>query len=179
MNQASLIDIAQVFAALSLVSIGGANATLPEIRRQVVEVHGWMGDAGFADAFAISHAAPGPNIIMVSLIGWQVAGLAGLLVATFAIVAPSCTLAFVVSRTLSRWNDHPAVGLVKAGLVPVALGLILASGVAMMRAAAHGALGLAIGLATAAFVVLSRRNPLWALAAGSLAMVSAPWLGGP
>ena len=171
MSQASLIDIAQVFAVLSLVSIGGANATLPEIRRQVVEVHGWMGDAGFADAFAISHAAPGPNIIMVSLIGWQVAGLAGLLVATAAIVAPSCTLAFIVSRTLSRCADHPAVGLIKAGLVPVALGLILASGVAMMRVAAQDVVGIAIGLGTAAFVVLSRRNPLWALAVGSTVMV--------
>ena len=171
MSQASLIDIAQVFAALSLVSIGGANATLPEIRRQVVEVHGWMGDAGFADAFAISHAAPGPNIIMISLIGWQVAGLAGLLVATAAIVVPSCTLAFIVSRTLSRWADHPAVGLIKAGLVPVALGLILASGVAMMRVAAQDVVGIAIGLGTAAFVVLSRRNPLWALAVGSTVMV--------
>ena len=171
MSQASLIDIAQVFAALSLVSIGGANATLPEIRRQVVEVHGWMGDTGFADAFAISHAAPGPNIIMVSLIGWQVAGLAGLLVATAAIVVPSCTLAFIVSRTLSRWADHPAVGLIKAGLVPVALGLILASGVAMMRVAAQDVVGIAIGLGTAAFVVLSRRNPLWALAVGSTVMV--------
>jgi len=167
MSQASLVDIAQVFGALSLVSIGGANAALPEIRRQVVEVHGWMTDPGFADAFAISHAVPGPNIIMVSLIGWQVAGLAGLLVATAAIVLPSCTLAFIVSRILGRWSDHPGVALVKAGLVPVALGLILASGVAMMRVAAHGTLTLAIGLATAGFVVASRRNPLWALAAGS------------
>lgn len=178
MSEASLGDIAQVFAVLSLVSIGGANATLPEIRRQVVDVHGWMGDAGFADAFAISHAAPGPNIIMISLIGWQVAGLAGLLVATLAIVVPSCTLAFVVSRTLTRWAEHPAVGLVKAGLVPVALGLILASGVAMMRTAAQDVTGVCIGLGTAAFVVLSRRNPLWALAAGSAAMVMAGWVGG-
>jgi len=173
MSTASLTDIAQVFAVLSLVSIGGANATLPEIRRQVVDVHGWMSDGGFADAFAISHAAPGPNIIMVSLIGWQVAGIAGLLVATAAIVLPSCTLAYAASRTLARWEAHPAVAIVKAGLVPVALGLILASGVAMMRVAAQDLVGLGIALGTAAFVVLSRRNPLWALAAGSLAMVAA------
>lgn len=173
MSDASLVEIAQVFSILSLVSIGGANATLPEIRRQVVDVHGWMSDTGFADAFAISHAAPGPNIIMVSLIGWQVAGLAGLLVATLAIMIPSCTLAFIVSRTLSRWAEHPAVSLIKAGLVPVALGLILASGVAMMRTADRGPLTIAIGVATAAFVVFSRRNPLWALAAGSVLMVLA------
>ena len=69
-----LLQIARVFGIISLVSIGGANAVLPEIHRQVVDVQGWMNDATFAGIFAISHAAPGPNIIMVSLIGWQLAG---------------------------------------------------------------------------------------------------------
>src|ERR1700759_1791321 len=123
MNIALLIQLVQVFSVLSLISIGGANATLPEIRRQVVEVHGWMTNPAFSDIFAISHAAPGPNIIMVSLIGWELAGLAGLLVATVAIMTPSCTLAFVVSRALTHWPDHPWVALLKAALVPVALGL--------------------------------------------------------
>jgi chromate transporter len=118
-----LVQLARVFSMLSLVSIGGANATLPEIRRQVVEVRGWMTNAAFADVFAISHAAPGPNIIMVSLIGWQLAGLAGLLVTTLAIMVPSCTLAFVISRGLTRWADHHWIALLKAALVPVALGL--------------------------------------------------------
>jgi chromate transporter len=167
MNLALLAQIARVFAVLSLVSIGGANATLPEIRRQAVEVQRWMSDHAFADAFAISHAAPGPNIILVSLIGWQVAGLAGLLVATLAIMAPSCLLAFVVARLLARWSAHPWLATVKAGLVPVALGLILASGVAMMRIADQDAATLAISLGTAAFVLLSTRTPLWALAAGT------------
>ena len=89
MSLGLLIQIARVFGILSLVSIGGVNAILPEIRRQIVDVQGWMNDATFANLFAISHAAPGPNIIMVSLIGWQMAGLAGLLVATLAIMIPS------------------------------------------------------------------------------------------
>lgn len=167
MNAGLLAQIARVFATLSLVSIGGANAVLPEIRRQVVDVQGWMSDAGFANAFAIAHAAPGPNIIMVSLIGWRIAGLAGLLVATLAIMLPSCTLAFVAARALARWSDHRWITLLKAGLVPVALGLILASGVSMMRAADRTMLTVAISLATATFVVCSPRNPLWALAAAS------------
>lgn len=114
-----LAPLARVFATLSLVSIGGANATLPEIRRQVVDVHGWLTAASFNDAFAISHAAPGPNIIIVSLISWQIAGLAGLLVATASIMAPSCTLAFLVSRVLARWSEHPWFKVVKAALVPI------------------------------------------------------------
>jgi chromate transporter len=167
MNMPLLTQIARVFATLSLVSIGGANATLPEIRRQIVDVHGWMTASAFNDAFAISHAAPGPNIIMVSLIGWQLAGIAGLLVATVSIMAPSCTLAFIVARVFVRWSGHPWFVLVKAALVPLALGLILASGVAMMRTADQGLLAIAISLATAGFVFLSSRNPLWALAVGT------------
>jgi chromate transporter len=172
-----LIPIARVFATLSLVSIGGVNALLPEIRRQVVEVQGWMSDAVFTNLFAISHAAPGPNIILVSLIGWQLAGLAGLLVATLAIMIPSCTLAFLVSRAVTRWSDRRWVGLLKEGLVPVALGLILASGIAMMRTADHDALTISISLATAVFVLFSSRNPLWAIAAGTGASIAALHLG--
>ena len=172
-----LIQIARVFALLSLVSIGGANAVLPEIRRQVVEVQGWMNDATFANLFAISHAAPGPNIILVSLIGWQLAGLAGLMVATLAIMIPSCSLAFVVSRAVTRWSNRRWVGLLKEGMVPVALGLILASGIAMMRTADHDALTLTISIATAVFVLFSRRNPLWAIAAGTLVSIAALHMG--
>jgi chromate transporter len=173
MTFAILTQIARVFAVLSLVSIGGANAVLPEIRRQVVVVHGWMSDALFANLFAISHAAPGPNIILVSLIGWQLAGLVGLLVATLAIMIPSCSLAFLAGRAVNRWSDKRGIGLLKAGLVPVALGLVLAGGLSMMRTADQDGLTVAISLSTAGFVVFSSRNPLWAIAAATGASVVA------
>jgi chromate transporter len=173
MNAGLLIQIAGVFGILSLVSIGGANAVLPEMRRQVVDVQGWIDGATFADLFAISHAAPGPNIIMVSLIGWQLAGLAGLVVATLAIMLPSCSLAFLAGRAVIRWSDKRWIRLLKEALVPLALGLMLASGISMMRTTAQDALTIAISLATAAFVVLSRRNPLWAIATGTCVYVAA------
>jgi chromate transporter len=173
MSLGLLIQIARVFGILSLVSIGGVNAVLPEIRRQIVDVQGWMNDATFANLFAISHAAPGPNIIMVSLIGWQMAGLAGLLVATLAIMIPSCSLAFVAGRVVTRWSDRRWIKLLKEGLIPVALGLMLASGIAMMRTADQDALTVAISLLTAAFVVFSRRNPLWAIGTGTCVSIAA------
>jgi chromate transporter len=173
MTAGILIQIARVFAVLSLVSIGGANAVLPEIRRQIVDVQGWMNDGVFANLFAISNAAPGPNIILVSLIGWQLAGLAGLLVATLAIMIPSCSLAFLAGRVVNRWSETRWIALLKEGLIPVTLGLILASGVSMMRTADHDALTIAISLATAIFVVFSRRNPLWAIAAGTGVSIAA------
>lgn len=162
-----LLHMARVFAVLSLVSIGGANSTLFEIRRQVVDINGWMSGATFNDIFAISHAAPGPNIIMVSLIGWHLSGLVGLLIATAAIMIPSCTLTFVVSRLLIRYADHPTVTVMKTGLVPVAIGLILASGLSMMRMANNGALTILVSIATAAAVIFTSRNPLWPLAAAT------------
>ena len=166
-----LADLARTFATLSLVSIGGINVLLPEIRHEVVDVHGWMSDAVFAHTFAIASAAPGPNVIVVSLIGWQVAGWMGLLVATLAIMLPSCALAFVVGRVLARWSGTTAVAVLKDALVPLGLGLMLASGVSLMRAVDRDVIAVAISLATAAFVVFTRRNPLWALAAGTIANI--------
>ena len=172
-----LVELARTFAMLSLVSIGGINVLLPEIRRQVVDVHGWMTDAVFAHTFAIASAAPGPNVIVVSLIGWQVAGWPGLLVATLAIMIPSCTLAFFAARILARWSDSKAVAVVKDALVPLGLGLMLASGVSMVRTVDHDALAVAISVTSAVFVLTSRRNPLWALAAGTLANIVALHVG--
>jgi chromate transporter len=133
----------------------------------VVVVRGGISDAVFANLFAISHAAPGPNIILVSLIGWQLAGLAGLLVATLAIMIPSCSLAWLAGRAVNRWSDRRWIRLMKEGLVTVALGLILASGISMIQTADQDELTVAISLATAGFVVFSRRNPLWAIGLGT------------
>lgn len=171
-----LVELARTFALLSLVSIGGVNALLPEIHRQVVDIHGWMTDAAFANAFAIANASPGPNVIFVSLIGWQVAGLSGLLVATLALLVPSSALAYFAGRVLTRWSHHRAVALVRDALVPVALGLMLASGLSMMRTVDRDVVTVLISLVTAVFVYATRRNPLWALAGGALVNVMAQHL---
>lgn len=168
-----LAELARTFALLSLVSIGGVNALLPEIHRQVVDIHGWMTDQAFATAFAIANASPGPNVIFVSLIGWQVAGLSGLLVATLALLIPSSALAYFAGRVLTRWSHHPAVGLLRDALIPVALGMMLASGLSMMRTVDHDVVTVLISLATAVFVYTTRRNPLWALGSGAIVNVAA------
>ena len=169
-----LVKMAATFAALSLASIGGANAVLPELHRQVVDVLGWMDDTTFANLFALSQAAPGPNILLVSLIGWQTAGISGLLVATAAIMLPSSVLALIAGRVVTRWSDTPPIRVLKAGLVPVAVavGLILASGVVMAEVADTHLLDYLSSAATAAVVVFSRRNPLWAFAAAAILQVA-------
>lgn len=177
MSASPLRELAWSFALLSLVAIGGANALIPDMRRTVVDLHQWMDTSTFLNLFAVAQAAPGPNVLIASLVGWQVAGLPGLLVATMAIVLPSSLLAFGTGRVLERMAHSRPVRLLRAGLVPVAVGLIVASGVVMARAAVNGPLGLVVVGAAAAFLVLTDRNPLLALAAGTLAGIVAHPLG--
>lgn len=167
MTKAIVLAIFGAFAPMSLLMFGGANSVIPELHRQVVDVHAWMTSEEFATLFAVAQAAPGPNILIVSLIGWQVAGLAGLLAATVAINGPHCLLTYFVGGFVAK--DYSWVGAFKKALVPVTTGLILGSGIVMARAADHDVLTIAISVATAAYIVLSNRNPLWALAAAALA----------
>ena len=162
-----LWQIAVAFLSLSLVAVGGATAVVPEMHRQVVDMLHWMSDATFTELFAISQMAPGPNILMVSLVGWHMAGAAGLCVATMAMILPSSLLAFTAGRLITRFSEAPALRKIQGGLVPIAVALILATGLIMARAAYRDLLDLAITAATALFIFATRRNPLWALAAGA------------
>jgi chromate transporter len=162
-----ILAIFGAFAPMSLLMFGGANSIIPELHRQVVDVHGWMTSEEFATLFAVAQAAPGPNILIVSLLGWQVAGLAGLVAATVAINAPHCLLTYFVGGIVARGNSW--IRAFKQALVPVTTGLILGSGIVMARAADHDTLTIAISAATAAYIVFTNRNPLWTLAMAALA----------
>ncbi len=160
--------IAVTFASLSFVAVGGLNAVIPDVHRQVVNVQGWMNDTTFTNLYALSQAAPGPNVIVVGLIGWHLSGLAGLAVAMLAMVLPSSILALIVGRIVQRHSSTSWIAVAKAGLVPVAIGLILAGGIVMARAADRGIYMVVITLAAALFVLRSERNPAWALATGTI-----------
>lgn len=163
-----LLELLETFALLSVLSIGGANATLPEIHRQVVVLHHWMSDATFAQVVAIGQAAPGPNVMIASMIGWQLAGIAGLLVVTLAIVLPSSAIAMAVGRVLARHEEVVGVTLVRRALAPVALGFMLASAVVITRAAWQGAGTLVLVIVVALVVVTTRLSPLWSIVAGAI-----------
>ena len=177
MSEASPLGLAGVFGLMSLVAIGGANAVVPDIHRQIVEANGWMDSATFAQLFAIAQVAPGPNVLIVSLIGWKLAGWAGLAAATLAMLAPSSLLAFLAGRGLARRADAAWVKAAKAGLAPVAIGLIAASGVVMARAADSSPGLVGATAAAAAVVMFTRANPLIALAAAAVVAVVAARLG--
>lgn len=163
------------FALLSLLAFGGGNTVLPEMHRQAVEVSGWLTDQQFADLFAIAQAAPGPNILIVTLIGWQVAGLAGALAATAAICTPACTLTFIVARLWDRFRDRPWRAIVQRGLAPVTVGIVAAGAWVVAETVDRSVVALVLTLATAGVALWTRINPLWVLLLGG-ALGAAGWV---
>ncbi len=164
----ALAQLAVDFSLLSLITFGGVITVLPEMHRNVVDVHGWMSGAEFAQLFALAQAAPGPNILVVSLIGWKVAGLAGAVVATGAVCAPSSVLTYAVSRIWQRFRGARWRNVVEDGLVPVTVGLMLAGGYLITLAADRSALAFVVTAVTAAVVLATKIHPLWLLAGGGL-----------
>jgi len=154
------------FLTLSLLAVGGANAVLPEMHRQVVEVAGWMTDAQFAQSYAIAQAAPGPNMLVVTLIGWNVAGFWGALVSTVAMCGPTCVLAYFVGGIWDKFREAKWRRVVQTGLVPLTIGLIAASGVLLAEGAARTWSTAAFTVATAIILMLTRISPIWMLAVG-------------
>jgi chromate transporter len=132
----TLVQLALLYGQLSLLAFGGANAVLPEMQRQVVDLHHWMTPREFAALFALAQAAPGPNMMVVSLIGWRVAGFWGALVTTGAVALPSSILTLLVSSLWFRFKDATWRKALQAGLQPVTAGLIMASAALLIQSTA-------------------------------------------
>jgi chromate transporter len=157
----ALLALVLVFGPLSLFSIGGGASLLAEIEHQAVGVHHWTSPREFADLFAISRAAPGPGTMLSALIGWKVAGWLGALVASAALYLPSSLLVYGGSRLWSRWRGSPWHTAIENGLAPVAAGLVLAGGIAVLRAMPGGpAIWIAALVATVVLLLWPRLNPL-------------------
>ena len=163
-----LLQILLTFAILSLVAVGGANAVLPEMHRQLVDLHHWLDDATFSQLYALAQAAPGPNILVASVMGWHIAGPAGMAAATIGMLLPAAILAWIMAGLVHRLRGATWLKPAQGGLVPIAIGLLLAAGVIMAEASsAFGLLPLLIVAASAVFVWRTSYSPLWVLAGGA------------
>lgn len=154
------------FGVMSLFAVGGANSAIPEMHRVAVDVHHWMTDKQFADVFAISQLSPGPNVLIVTLIGYSVAGISGALAATVAMCGPTALLAYYVSRFMAQASHSRWPAIIQAALVPLSIGLMAASALILALTSDQSWVA---GLITAAAAVLAfatRLNPLWLLLAG-------------
>lgn len=159
-----LAALAAIFSQLSLVAFGGGNSILPEMQRQVVNVHPWMTPRQFASLYALAQAAPGPNMLVSALIGQRVGGIAGALVSIGALCAPSSALTYICAGIWHRFRTHPWRAVVQAALAPVTAALVM-SGAAMLIGTTAGnlRLGCLIAVATALFL-FTRVHPLLLLA---------------
>jgi len=169
MDRVDVLGLFMQFLLLSTIAFGGTNTVLPDMHRYVVEVHGWMSDKQFADAYTLSQAAPGPKVLYVTLIGWQVAGWIGAAATTLAVAIPSAVITLAVVRLSARNPDAPLRRAIRIGLAPIAIGLMLSSGWILARSVDHDWRSSVLTLAAFLIVVRTRCNPLWVLAAGAVA----------
>jgi chromate transporter len=156
------------FALLAFVAFGGATALLPEMHRVVVEQHQWMSGTTFTHLYAIAQAAPGPNVLVVTLIGWEVAGVPGALAATLGMCLPMSGLIYLL---IDRWQSFAGrrwQQAVSLGVAPLAVGLVFSGATLIANAAGFSPVGwLIVAVATAANLRFRALHPLWLIAAGA------------
>jgi chromate transporter len=161
-----LVELTLYFMLLSLISVAGMPSVLPELQRYVVDVKGWISPEEFIQIFAVGQAAPGPNILIASLIGWKVAGLAGALLALAAMCGPAAVLAWWVAEAWERFKDAPWRKAAQRAIAPVVVALILSGGFILATPGAPDWRLWLIAAASATGMLASKVNPLWFLAAG-------------
>jgi chromate transporter len=168
-----LLQLAALFAMLSMLAFGGGSGVIPDMQRAAVDHYHWMTAGQFLDMFAISRAAPGPGSLIVVLVGLKAAGLAGAAVSFVAMFGPSCLAVHLVARTWHRAAASPWRALLERALAPVAVGLTFASGLSLMRGTEHGWLPWGITLASTVVFSVTNISPilLLALGAGTLLLV--------
>jgi chromate transporter len=169
MNRVDLGALFLHFLALWFVAVGGPSTILPEIHRYVVEVHQLLTSTQFAEIYTLAQVAPGPNVMYVTLIGWHLAGWAGAAATTIPLLVPATTLTLLVGHLNERYPNAPIGRALRSGLMPITIGLMLASATILMRAVNHDWRGYVMTLLTVAVVLRKPWNPLWLLAAGALA----------
>jgi len=165
-----LVELALFFSLMSVLSIGGLPTVIGEVQRMVVDVKSWVAPEEFVQLYAVGQAAPGPNMLVVSLIGWKVSGLAGALVALVAMCGPAAIISWWVSGLWDRFKDSPLRATIQRAMAPMVVGLVAAGGyvLATPGGTPDWRMWLIAGLSAAGMLFLKRLNPLWLLAAGGV-----------
>lgn len=171
MQQGSIFSILGVFSLLSILAVGGGTAVLPEMKKEAVVDHKWMTQDEFRDAYSIGQIAPGPNMLMVILIGYKVAGIPGGLVAFGAFFLPCGLIAWGTSRVWDHFEANPWRLSVQRGMAPMVVGLMIAGIIAIGRTAILGfeTIALAVVVFAALYFGGKRANPALLILGGALA----------
>jgi chromate transporter len=180
------------FLSLSLLAIGGAIATAPDMQRYLVDQQHWLSDSQFNSSIALAQAAPGPNVLFIALLGWNVGvnaaggmstgwaawgyGLLGVSMAMTGILLPSTTLTFAATRWAHQNRELRAVRAFKQGLAPIVVALLIATGWVLTSSHGRSIDNWPLWLLTAVSALIvwrTRLHLLWLLGAGALV----GWLG--
>lgn len=167
------------YLILSLMSIGGAISTTAEMHRFLVEEHHWLTQSQFNDSIAIAQAAPGPNVLFVALMGWNVgvnagsftAAFLGVLVTMVGIMLPSTTLTYMAARWGHQNRELRGVRAFKQGMAPVVIALLVSTGIILGSANGRFATDWplwALSVTAGILIWRTRIHLLWLLGAGAV-----------
>ncbi|MFZ6744287.1 chromate transporter [Undibacterium sp. JH2W] len=167
-EQSPVLDLCLHLSVLSLMAVGGGLVMMaPDISYFVVTEKHWVTSAQFASAYAIAQAAPGPNLLFISLVGWLIAGWTGAILTTLAVVVPSTILTLsVISLKTSHFNTR-LTGAVRDTFAPISIGFLLATACLFAQLDSASWRADMIMLLTAAIVLCSKLNPVILIAAGA------------
>lgn len=167
MNLDTLLKLAVYFTPLSFLTIGGGTSIIADMHRQTVQVFHWFTDEQFLNIFGLSRLTPGPGSLVVTMVGWKVAGAAGAIVASLAIFLPSSLLVFALAHIWGRYRGAKWQAAIEMGLAPIAAGMVLTSAITLLEAAPGGLVAWIVAGASTLLLVFTKINPLYLLAAGA------------
>ncbi len=150
-------------ALLSMFSIGGANVVLPEIHRHVVMDQHWMSDAQFGSLVALAQASPGPNVLVIAVLGFQLGGMLTAAFTMLSFMTPTSVLTYLLTRIRGGERHERMVKILKLGLSPLTAGLVLANGWILTGASGAGHAAYPIALGAAGLALATRLNPVWVI----------------
>jgi len=163
-----LLSLFLKLSVFSMIAFGGVNALLPELLNLAVNQEQWIDLQTFSDYFAIAQAAPGPNFMTVTLLGWHIYGIIGALVATFAIVWPSSILIFFLQRFILGIKDPVKKKSIQYAAAALAIGLVLSSAWEIALQINHGVAAYLLTIATIGLTLFTRWHPLYLIAIGGV-----------
>lgn len=167
MNSNSVIKLVVVFSYLSLLTVGGGMAAYPEMEALVVDTHAWLTREQLVHLYSIGQLAPGPNMMMVTSIGYLVAGFIGAVLTGLAFFGPTALLTLCVGRLWVRLKKWPWRQPIQRGLAPVSVGLLLAGCITIGMRAITSWVEVAIGTVVMLVLLKTKVNPLLMVACGA------------
>jgi chromate transporter len=169
---ADLLGLFGHFLVLSLLAVGGAITTAPDMHRYIVTEHHWISDAQFSASIAIAQAAPGPNVLFVAVIGWNVGGPLGAIATMSGTLLPSTALTLAATRWGTRRRETRGVRAFTTGLTPLTIGLLLATGWVLARPyvgeGTHWPGAIALIALTIGVMARTKLSPMWLVATGAV-----------